>query len=102
MSFPATDAAVAATATATPALVCLDAFNEENVEQWFESHRFEFHNNKITKSADKYSLARAKLPKSIMDVYTVELDALLQQDDHCVVSLFRSLARASGFRISTF
>ena len=62
MSLPHTDAAVAAAATATPALVRLDAFNEENVEQWFESHRWEFHNNKITKSADKYSLARVKLP----------------------------------------
>ena len=81
MSFPPTDAAVAAAAAATPALVRLDAFNEENVEQWFESHRFEFHNNKIIKSADKYSLARAKLPKSIMDVYTRELDALFLQDD---------------------
>ena len=42
---------------------------------------WEFHNKKITKSADKYSLARAKLPKSIMDVYTRELDALFLQDD---------------------
>ena len=56
MSVPQTDAAVAAAPTATPALVRLDAFSEENVEQWFETHRWEFHNNKITKSADKYSL----------------------------------------------
>ena len=33
MSFPQSDAAVAAAATATHALVRLDAFTEENVEQ---------------------------------------------------------------------
>ena len=105
MLFPPTDAAVAATATATPALVCLDAFNEENVEQWFESHRWEFHNNKITKSADKYSLARAKLPKSIMDVYTRELDALFLQDDpyealhHFIISQFGKSKWISYFEL---
>ena len=53
MSFPQSDAAVAAAATATPSLVRLDEFTEENVEQWFETHRWQFHNNKVTKSADK-------------------------------------------------
>ena len=76
MSVPQSDATVAAAATATPALVRLDEFTEENVEQWFETHRWPFHNNKITKSADKYALARAILPRSIMDAYTRELDAL--------------------------
>ena len=60
-SVPSSDAAVAAAATAAPHLVCLDGFNENNVEHWFNSHTWQFHNNKVTKSADKYSLARAKL-----------------------------------------
>jgi hypothetical protein len=94
MSVPQYDAAVAAAATATPSLVRLDEFTEENVEQWFETHRWPFHSNKITRSADKYALARAKLPRSIMDAYTRELDALFLQEDpyealrHFMISQF--------------
>ena len=80
-SAPFPDAAVAAAAAATPHLVRLDEFNENNVEHWFNSHTWQFLNCKITKSAEKYSLARAKLPRSITDAYTSELDALFQQDD---------------------
>ena len=80
-SVPSSDAAVAAAATAAPHLVRLDEFNENNVEHWFNSHTWQFLNNKVTKASDKYSLARAKLPRSITDAYTSELDALFQQDD---------------------
>ena len=51
MSVPQSDAAVAAAAAATPSQVRLDEFTEENVEQWFESHRWQFHSNKVTRSA---------------------------------------------------
>ena len=81
MSFLSAEPAVAAAATATPNNVRLDAFNEDNIDQWFQSHRFEFHNNQIVKPADKSSLARVKLPKSITGVYMAELDALFLQDD---------------------
>ena len=43
MSVPQYDAAVAAAATATPSLVRLDEFTEENVEQWFETHHGRVH-----------------------------------------------------------
>jgi hypothetical protein len=81
MSFLSAEPAVAAATTATPNNVRLDAFNEDNIDQWFQSHRFEFHNNQIVKPADKSSLARVKLPKSITGVYMAELDALFLQDD---------------------
>ena len=80
-SAPTSDAAVAAAATAAPHLVRLDEFNENNVELWFSSHTWQFHSNRITKSSDKYALARAKLPRSIMDAYTSELDALFLRED---------------------
>ena len=80
-SAPPHDAAVAAAATAAPHLVRLDEFNENNVELWFSSHTWQFLSNRITKSSDKYALARAKLPRSIMDAYTSELDALFLQED---------------------
>ena len=81
MSVPHTDATVAAAATVATHLVRLDEFTEHNIEQWFNLHTWQFHNNKVTKSADKYALARAKLPRSIMDAYTSELDALFLRED---------------------
>ena len=81
MSFSSSEHAVAAAATATPANVRLDPFNEDNVHLWFNSHDAEFANNKIVKSSDKFSLARVKLPKSITDIYSEELDACRDQAD---------------------
>ena len=81
MSFPLSEPALAAAATATPSNVRLNPFNEENIHQWFNSHDAEFANNRIVKSCDKFSLARVKLPKSITDIYSEELDACRDQAD---------------------
>jgi len=81
MSFLLADAAAAVAAAATPSNDRLDPFNEDNVHLWFKSHEDEFANNKIVKSTDKFSLTRAKLPKSILDIYTEELDACRDQAD---------------------
>ena len=105
MSVPHTDAAVAAAATAATHLVRLDEFTEHNIEQWFNSHTWQFHNNRVTKSADKYALARAKLPRSIMDAYTSELDALFLREDpyealrHFLISQFGKSKWISYFEL---
>ena len=81
MSFSVSDAAAAVAAAATPQNVRLNPFNKDNVHLWFKSHEDEFTTNKIVKSTDKFSLARAKLPKSILDIYSEELDACRDQAD---------------------
>ena len=69
MSVPQSDTAVAAAATAATHLVRLDEFTEQNVEQWFDSHTWQFHSNKVTKSADKYALAWANCPGPSWNVH---------------------------------
>ena len=89
MLFLSVKPAVAAAAPASLSNVRLDAFNEDNVEQWFISHKAEFEINRVVKSCDKYSLARVKLRKSITNIYTEELEACrLQADPYDALRLF--------------